>query len=140
MEQEGFDIQKIIVKLRFYRYRYSLDVFTHPDEVVLKIYLPMLCYLKIRYKNNRIKMTSHIRYGFDFVSLEYNMLIYALIFLGITGHWGLKAEPVILSGLFMMIIHFVICFIKIESLRTIVHHWIQDEPGHDHNTDKHVDV
>jgi len=121
MNKKIFYIEKIISRLQFYNYSYNLN------DKTLKIFLPMLCYLKIRFSNDKVKMTSHLRFGFDFLPLEFNFLIYgAILYVLAWFQWTILNKGVfILFGLLM--IHFVICFIKIEALRVIIHKWIEDD-------------
>jgi hypothetical protein len=121
MDKRTFDPEKITSRLQFYNYTFNWNNST------LKIFLPMFCFLKIRVIGDRVKMTSHLRFGFDFLPLEFNYLIYAAILYALAWfQWTTLNKGIfILFGLLM--IHFVICFIKIESMRTIVHKWIEDD-------------
>lgn len=121
MNQQKFDTQKIISKLQFFNYKYELEGDT------LKVYLPMWCYLKIRIGAEKVKLSSHIRFGFHFLSLEYNFLIYSLaLYLISWFQWAVLNKGIfVLFGLF--IIHFVISFIRIESTKTIIHQWVETE-------------
>ncbi len=113
--------EKITSRLKFYNYSFNLN------DKTLKIFLPMFCYLKIRFSGNRVNMTSHIRFGFDFLPLEFNFLIYGAILYALAWYqWTILNKGIfILFGL--MVIYFVICFLKIESLRTIIHKWIEND-------------
>ena len=121
MDTNSKPIDKIISRLALYNYTYELK------EDVLKIHLPMLCYLKINFKDGKIKMTSHIRIAMSYFPLEYNFLFYGLGFYILTWYFwaNLNKAVFLLFGLF--IIYFVICFIKIEIMKLIVHNWIDKE-------------
>ena len=121
MNKKTFNAQSIISKLEYFNYKYEIK-----DET-LKIYLPMLCYLKIKITKDKVKFSSHIRFGFNILSLEYNFLIYSLALYLLTWFkWtALNKGIFILLGLF--IIYFVISFIKTESMKTILHNWIENE-------------
>lgn len=121
MKNKTVDTQGIISKLEYFDYRYK-----YADET-LKIYLPMLCYLKIKIKNNKVKFSSHIHFGFHFLSLEYNFLIYSLGFYILASYtWtSLNKGVFVLFALF--ILHFAISFVKIEAMKTIVHNWIEND-------------
>lgn len=120
MNNKTFDTQGIISKLKYFNYKYEIK-----DET-LKIYLPMLCYLKIKIEKNKVKFSSHIRYGFNFLALEYNFLIYSLVLYWLASVWTAITEGIyVLFALF--IIHFVVSFIKIESMKIIIHNWIENE-------------
>lgn len=121
MDKQTFNPMKITSRLQFYNYSFNLN------DKTLKIYLPMFCYLKIRFSGDRVKMTSHLRFGFDFLPIEFNFLIYGAILYALAWfQWtNLNKGVFILFGLLM--IHFVICFIKIESMRAIIHKWIEDD-------------
>lgn len=121
MNKQIFDPEKITSRLKFFNYNFNLNAKT------FKIFLPMFCYLKIKYSNNRVKMSSHLRFGFNFIPLEFNFLIYTAVLYTLAWfQWTTLNKGVfILFGL--LVIHFVICFIKIESLKIIIHKWIEDD-------------
>ena len=59
--------------MQFFNYNYDLKGTTlknFPSDVLL---------FKITFAPDKVKMTSHIRFGFDFLPLEYNYLIYGLV-------------------------------------------------------------
>ena len=119
MTKQVFDSEKIISRLKFFNFKYELN------GTVLKIFLPMFCYLKIESATDRVKITSRINFGFRFLPVEVNFIIYGLILYLLTWfQW-----PVLNKGIFMLIgiflLIFVICIIKIESMKTIVHNWIE---------------
>jgi len=111
--------ENIISRLKFFNYRYELR------GTRLKVFLPMLCYLKIDFKNGKMKMSSGLDFGFNFLSLEYNFIIYSFILYILTWYkWAtLPRAGFLILGLF--VIYFVVCFIKIESLKIIIHNWIE---------------
>lgn len=121
MDKLIFHPGKIKSRLQFYKYNFTLN------DSTLKIYLPMLCYLKIKFSDKGVKMTSHLRFGFDFLPLEFNFLIYAAILYVLAWfQWtALNKGIFVLFGL--LVIHFVVCFIKIESMRVIIHKWIDQD-------------
>ncbi len=115
------DPEKIISRLKFFNYRYDLDGHT------LKIFLPMLCYLKIQFSTEKIKMSSHSRIGFRSLPLEYNFLIYALALFALTWYkWDdLNKGVFVLFGIFL--IYIVICLIKTESMKSTFFSWIEKD-------------
>lgn len=121
MKNTKFDPIKITDRLDFFNYRY------HLTENYFKIFLPMLCYLKIDFRNGKVKITSHISIALRSLTLEYNFLIYSLgLFLLSWFYWNdfNKGAFVLLA---LMVVYFVICFIKLEGLRGIVHQWIAQD-------------
>jgi hypothetical protein len=72
-------------------------------------------------------MTSHLNFGFRFLPLEYNFLIYgfALYILAWFNWTSLNKAIFLLLGLF--VIHFVVCFIKIEAVRTTIQIWFEND-------------
>ena len=121
MAKQEFDKEKIISRLQFFNYKYELK------GTRLKIFLPMFCYLQIDFPVDSVKITSRINFGFRFLPVELNFIIYGLILYLLTWfQW-----PVLNKGIFMLIgiflLIFVICIIKIESMRTIVHNWIEKD-------------
>jgi len=118
----------IIEKLKFFNYKYTTDIYRDkPAEIILKIYLPMLCYLKVSFFENKVKMTSRILYGINFLSLEYNFFIYAIGLIILSFLKWSELDMVIFIFLFIILIKFVICFIKLELLKTIIHRWIEED-------------
>ena len=121
MAKQVFDSERIISRLQIFNYNFELKGTT------LKIFLPMFCYLKIDFPADKIKITSRINFGFKFLPVEFNFLIYGLILYLLTWfQW-----PVFNKGIFMLIgiflLIFMICIIKIESMRTILHNWIEKD-------------
>jgi hypothetical protein len=121
MDTRTFCPDKIVDRLKIFNYRYQLNGQT------LKVFLPMFCYLKIDFKSDKVKMTSHLNFGFRFLPLEYNFLIYgfALYTLAWFNWTSLNKAIFLLIGLF--IVHFVVCFIKIEALRTTIQNWFEND-------------
>ena len=123
MDTSTVSPDKIIDRLKLFSYKYEINGQT------LKVFLPMFCYLKIDFKSDKIKMTSHLNFGFRFLPLEYNFLIYGFgLYILAWYNWTTLNKAIfLLLGLF--VIHFVVCFIKIEALRTTIHNWVE----HDYN-------
>jgi hypothetical protein len=121
MDKSTFRPEKIIDRLKLFNYKYELNGQT------LKVFLPMFCYLKIDFKSDKIKMTSHLNFAFRFLPLEYNFLIYGLgLYILAWYKWKtLNKGFFLLFGL--VLVHFVVCFIKIETLRIIIHNWIEND-------------
>ena len=122
MTKDNLILDKVISRLKFFNYRYEVQ------DKTLKVFLPMWCYLKLKFSDDKIKMTSHIRFGLPFLQIEYVFYIYAIALYFLTSfYWTAVPNKGIflLFGLFIILL--VVCFIKIESLRTIVHQWIEQE-------------
>ena len=121
MVKHEFQKEKIISRLQFFNYKYE-----HRGTRI-KIFLPMFCYLQIDFPADRVKITSHINFGFKFLPLELNFIIYGFILYLLTWfQWSILNKGIfMLIGLFLLI--FVICVVKIESMRTIVHNWIEKD-------------
>jgi hypothetical protein len=121
MDTSTFSPDKIIDRLKIFNYKYELNGQT------IKVFLPMFCYLKIDFKSDKLKMTSHLNFGFRFLPLEYNFLIYGFgLYILAWYNWTTLNKAIfLLLGLF--VIHFVVCFIKIEALRTTIHNWVEND-------------
>jgi len=121
MPKQVFDSEKIISRLQFFHYKHELKGTT------LKIFLPMFCHLRIDFPADSIKITSRINFGFKFLAVEGNFLIYGLILYLLTWfQWPVLNKGIfVLIGIFLLI--FVICIIKIESMRVVVHNWIEKD-------------
>lgn len=120
--------ENITNRLRLFRYTYTTDSFKdEPAVTVLKIYLPALCYLKVSFFEKSIKMSSRILYGFNFLSLEYNFFIYATGLALIAAFSPPQLNMAILIFLALILVHFLVCFIKLESLKTVIHRWIEED-------------
>ena len=116
-----FSQDKIIDRLKIFNYKYKLKGQT------LKVFLPMFCYLKIDFKSGKVKMTSHLNFAFRFLPLEYNFLIYGLaLYILVWFNWTTLNKAIFL--LFrLFIIHFVVCVIKIEALRSTIQNWLEND-------------
>jgi len=117
----SFSPNKIIDRLKIFNYKYELN------GQILKVFLPMFCFLKIDFKSEKVKMTSHLKFGFHFLPLEYNFLLYGLgIYTLAWYNWTTLNKGVFLL-LGLIVIHFVVCFIKIEALRIMIHNWLEND-------------
>jgi len=121
MNTSTFSPDKIIDRLKLFNYKYELK------EQSLKVFLPMFCYFRIEFKSDEVKMTSHLRFGFRFLPLEYNFLIYGLGFYIFAWYKLTTFNSAIFLLLALFIVHLVVCFIKIEALRTVIHNWIESD-------------
>jgi hypothetical protein len=121
MENSDFNFNNIISRLKIFNYNYELKGPT------LKVFLPMLCYLKINSGPEKIKITSHISFGFRFLPIEINFVIYGLVLYALTWfQWTILNKGVFaLFGI--LLIYLVICFIKLETMKSILHTWIEKE-------------
>jgi len=121
MEKLTFNTEKIISRLEFYNYNYELN------QANLKINLPLFCYLKIKVNDDSVKLTSRIRFGFSFLSLEWNFIIYGLILYVLAYFQWITLNRGIFVLLGLFVIYFVVCFMKIETMKKIVHNWIEND-------------
>jgi len=121
MDKALFNYDKIVYRLKLFNYKHELKGQT------LKVFLPMYCYLKIDFESDRLKMTSRLNFGFRFLPLEYNFLIYGLgLYILAWYKWTTLNKGIfLLFGL--VVVHFVVCFIKIETLKIIIHNWIESD-------------
>lgn len=120
----------LTTKLEYSNYKFKIENDT------VKIYLPFLCYLKISFIDNKVKFSSRIRYGFHFLSLELNFFIYGLAFYVISSNYWATINKGIIILFALFITHFVICFIKTESLKIIIHNWSDLEENTQKQGDK----
>jgi hypothetical protein len=121
MDKQNFNFDKIILRLKTFNYDYELKGST------LKVFLPMLCYLKINSGPDKIKITSRISFGFRFLPIEINFVIYGLFLYCLTWFQWTNLNKGIFALFGIMLIYFVICFIKLEILRSILHNWIEKD-------------
>ncbi len=121
MKTSEFRHDKIVDRLKMFNYKYELSGQT------LKVFLPMFCYLKIDFKTDKVKMTSHLNFGFRFLPLEYNFLIYGLVLFTLAWYNWTTLNKAIFLLLGLFVVQFVVCFIKIETQRIIVHNWIEND-------------
>ncbi len=121
MERQTVNTEKIISRLKFFNYKYELD------KTILKIYLPLFCYLKININDDNVKLKSRIRFGVSLLSLEWNFIIYGFAFYLLAYfQWiTLNRGIFVLLGLFL--IYFLVCFMKIETMKSVVHNWIEKD-------------
>ena len=119
MNRPTINPERITDRLTFYNYKYTLEGTT------LTIFLSMLCCLKIKFEPEKVKMTPHILWRPSFVDrLEYSFLIYGLAAFLLAWLFPVFAKGiVILYG--VILIYFVICFIKTENMKSIIHNWIE---------------
>jgi len=121
MEIQNLNFDKIIFRLNTFNYNYELKGST------LKIFLPMLCYLKINSGQEKTKITSHISFGFRFLPIEINFVIYGLFLYCLTWFQWTNLNKGVFALFGIILIYFVICFIKLEAMRSILHIWIEKD-------------
>lgn len=128
MDSSSLNLNKIISRLQLFSYNYSLN------GNILIVYFPLLCFLKINFENKRIKITSHLRGLGIGLRIEIDYLLYFFIFyfifylLGKSGQLSSLSECMTVLVLwFMFIIYLVICFIKMEVMKLIIHNWIEKD-------------
>jgi len=103
------------------------------DEVILKIYLPILCYLKIKFLANRIEITSRTFIGIDFISAEWNLIIYSLALTILLAVGVIQTNSMIVVFFTIFILYFLMCIVKLEALKVIICRWIEMELQHQKN-------
>lgn len=121
MDKQILNSDKIITRLQTFNYNYEVK------GTIIKVYLPMLCYLKINSTQDKIKISSGINFGFRFLPIEINFAIYGLVLYILTWFRWTNLNKGIFALLGIILIYFVVCFIKLESLRSILHNWSEKD-------------
>jgi hypothetical protein len=121
MDKQDLYSDKIISRLKTFNYNYEVK------GTIIKVFLPMLCYLKINTAQDKIKISSHISFGFRFLPIEINFAIYGLVLYTLTWFQWTNLNKGIFALLGTLLIYFVVCFIKLESMRSILHTWIEKD-------------
>ena len=114
MDTQQQNSEKIISRLKFFGYYWE------SKGTILKVSLPMLCYLKIKIGEDKIKITSHISFGFRILPIEINFVIYGFILYALTWFQWTNLNKGYFDLLGIMMIYFVVCFIKLESFRSVI--------------------
>ncbi|GEM_PF-1415953 len=96
-------------------------------EVVLKVFLPLLCFLKVRIAENKIKITSGTHVGFYFYSLELTVIVYSLVLALLLAYEVISMNSVFTVFFLLFILYYLVCFVKSEFLRIIIIGWIEKE-------------
>jgi hypothetical protein len=112
-----FNPDKIIERLKTFNYRYYYNV----NDSVINIYFPFLCFLKIDFKSNKIKMTG--RAWLTEYRLERGFLgsAVALCFFIGFGTADIFKAMFLPAGAALIFSYHIICFIKTEAMKTIIH-------------------
>jgi len=121
MDNQVLNSDKIIARLKTFNYGYE------SKGTIIKVYLPMMCYLKTNTAQDKIKITSHISFGFSYFPIEINFALYALALYILTWFQWTNLNKGIFALLGIFLIYFVVCFIKLESMRAIIHNWIEKD-------------
>ena len=121
MDKKDQISDKLISRLKRFNYSYEAK------GTIIKVFLPMLCYLKINSAQDKIKITSHITFGFSFLPIEINFIIYGLVLYILTWFQWTNLNKGIFALLGIFLIYFVVCFIKLESMRSVLHTWIEKD-------------
>jgi hypothetical protein len=115
-------------KLQFFKYRVTIDHYQNdPKETILKIQLPLLCYLKVRFFDHHIDARSYLHFGFHFLTLEVNFILYAAGLLALAFFKWDEFPFVIFLFLFILLLHFMVCFIKLETMKNLVFKMVLEE-------------
>lgn len=126
-------IDKLTEKLKRYNYRFHVkEAYGNPDEKILHVYLPFLCFLKIRFSGKKIAIQSRVRYisGVS-SSLEFDFLLYAIFATVLyTLAWeNISLYPYVSVILLFILLHRVICFVRLEAFKTTVIRWLDELEG-----------
>ncbi|MDR0970384.1 MAG: hypothetical protein LBM67_07605 [Lentimicrobiaceae bacterium] len=117
-------IEKLTENLKHYNYRFHVKkVYGNPDEKIINVYFLFFCFLKIQFPKGKIVMQSRIFYGFG-GSLELNFLVYCILALSSVALFWNKIELYVYIFLFLLLLHQIVCFIKLEALKTIIIRWL----------------
>src|SRR6185369_11803261 len=121
MSTQTFILDKIISRLKLFNYKYNLNGTT------LIVNLSMLTYLKIEIGPENIQINSRVRIGIPSLPIELNFLIYSIMLYFVVWYqWAVINKGVfLLLGIFL--INYVICFIKTEAMKSIIHGWIDKD-------------
>jgi len=123
------NVDGISNKLNILGYRFK-GTQLNQDEFILKIYLPIGCYLNIKFSANRIKITSRTFIGIDFLTVEWNLIIYSLVLLALLAFNVIPAHSVIVIFFAVFFLYYLMCIIKLEALKVILCRWIDKEFQH----------
>jgi len=121
MKKQTNNSEIIISNLKFYNYNFDLK------RNILKINLPLLCYLKINFNNNSFKPTSHLRFGFTFLTVEWNLIIYGFAFLFFTLYYWKTINFGILVFFVLFLLVLFVCYLKTKSTKHLVYKWIEND-------------
>lgn len=114
----------IISKLKLLGYKLK-ETRNEKGEVILKVFLPILCFLKIKFKGNKIKITTGTYVGFYFYSLELTAIVYTLVLTLLLAYEVISMNSVFTVLFLLFILYYLICFIKLEFLRIIIIGWFE---------------
>jgi hypothetical protein len=74
MQEQTTVFNTLFPKLEKYGYRYQFD----GNELIIKT--NRLAFLKVKYKNDKFEFSNRLHFGLRFTTLEYNFVLYILIF------------------------------------------------------------
>lgn len=112
----SISIEKIKARLSLYNYAYA------ESDNTLSISLPFGCYLLVTNKNSSITIYSGINWGFSFIPLEANFILYALATIALAYKFPGSYITVLC---FCILLLQVGCIIKLESMKIILHQWME---------------
>ncbi len=113
-------------KLHRLGYKYKEDYYSEKEHV-LKIYLPILCYLKIRFTEHKISITARTYIGSWFHTIEFNFILYGLATALLLAFEIIAVQSIFTALLGLFILYFLLCIIKLEFLRLMVIKWTEQE-------------
>ncbi|MBL0310057.1 MAG: hypothetical protein IPP77_10375 [Bacteroidetes bacterium] len=127
--------EKIAERLKFFGYKYSIDENT--DQFILKstpapgatltIYMPLFSVLKVNFEEHKVTMKGHNQFIGKGRTLETQFYLNSAFICLFIYLFKDRLAPVIyvLVPYGLLILRNIICHIKMEAMKTIIHQWIE---------------
>lgn len=113
-------------KLNIFGFKFKVTQLNQ-DGYILKIYLPILCYLQIIISKNSIKITSRTFIGIDFLTVEWNLIAYSTLVSVLLAFSVIPTNSMIVIFFVVFTLYYLMCIIKLEALKVILLRWIDME-------------
>lgn len=111
-------LQKLSPLLDKYSFKYSIN------EEELKILLPLFCYLSVAEKNGKYIFKNRINFGFRFLNLEINYIIYSFILFISFQYLTSQIFTVCIA---LILITFLLQHNQLTQLKNQVIRWLEED-------------
>lgn len=90
------------------------------EVTIIRVYLPILCYLKIKFTKDKTKISSRTFIGSNLISIELNFIIYLLMLALLLAYEVIQVNSVLTIFFILFLLFFIVCIIKLEFIKLLI--------------------
>jgi len=107
-------------RLSLLNFKVKEEVNSKDKETTLRVYLPLLCYLKIKFTKDKTKISSRTFIGSNLISIELNFIIYLLMLALLLAYEVIQVNSVLTIFFILFLLFFIVCIIKLEFIKLLI--------------------